>query len=85
MLLGKKKSKVWWWEGKKKKKTQENENHEPNNVRTASYPRPHPMAQAPSLDGIISAQPEFEEKPANIDITPHNEIKVDWWTNHFKS
>lgn len=63
---------------KKKKKTQENENHEPNNVRTASYPRPHPMAQAPSLDGIISAQPEFEEKPANIDITPHNEIKVDW-------
>ena len=48
-------------------------------------PRPHPMAQAPSLDGIISAQPEFEEKPANIDITPHNEIKVDWWTNHFKS
>ena len=36
------------------------------------------MAQAPSLDGIISAQPEFEEKPANIDITPHNEIKVDW-------
>lgn len=62
----------------KKKKTQENENHEPNNVRTASYPRPHPMAQAPSLDGIISAQPEFEEKPANIDITPHNEIKVDW-------
>ena len=63
---------------KKKKKYQENENHEPNNVRTASYPRPHPMAQAPSLDGIISAQPEFEEKPANIDITPHNEIKVDW-------
>ena len=38
---------------------QENENHEPNNVRTASYPHPHPMAQAPSLDGIISAQPEF--------------------------
>lgn len=44
---------------KKKKETQENENHEPNNVRTASYPCPHPMAQAPSLDGIISAQPEF--------------------------
>ena len=73
------------WQGKeqslvmrRKKKLQENENHEPNNVRTASYPCPHPMAQAPSLDGIISAQPEFQEKPANIDITPHNEIKVDW-------
>lgn len=57
---------------------QENEKHEPNNVRTASYPHPHPMAQAPSIDGIISTQPEFQEMPANVDITPRYEIKVDW-------
>lgn len=57
---------------------QENENPEPNNMRTTSCPHPYPMAQALSIDGIISAQPEFQEMPANTDITPHNEIKVDW-------
>ena len=57
---------------------QENENREPNNTRTASYPYRYPMARAPSIGGIISAQPEFQEMPANIDISPHNEIKVDW-------
>lgn len=62
----------------RRKKLQENENHEPNNMRTASYPLPYPMAQAPSFDGIISARPEFYRMLANIDITPHNEIKVDW-------
>lgn len=57
---------------------QENENPEPNNMRTASCPHPYPMAQALSIDGIISVQLEFQEVPANIDISPCYEIKVDW-------